>query len=347
MVTISDIAKQAKVSPITVSRIINGNAEYTRPSFANRAAKIRKIAKQMGYMPNTAAQSMRSGRHSCISLLTSDIRWKSAYSGDFLIGMQKALAGLGYNMMLNLLPEDRDQAGKELPRLFKENSVDGVIVGVMRSLPEWLESLIEEMRIPKVWLGTKKKSDCVHHDDFGAAYDITRKLIGRNHEKITYVDIANAEEELDNCHFSVIDKMAGYRKAMMEANLVPQVVRPAKPLPFDRITSFLADQLFGPDRPTAVVAYDEYFSGKSLLCNAWKKGLKVPEDISLAAFADEEIFEDDMKVSAFVPNRDLAATAIRLLYEKINNGNQPHEPVILPFDFIEGKTISTLPEKKR
>ncbi|HBC86789.1 MAG TPA: hypothetical protein DCZ94_07540 [Lentisphaeria bacterium] len=340
MVTISDIARKAGVSPNTVSRVINGNAEYVRPSFSKRAARIRKMADKMGYMPNAAAQSMRSGRHRCISMLAGHVHWGSAFSGDLLIGMQKTLSSLGYNMMLNILPKDEIEAGKELPRIFRENSVDGIFIGIMRSVPEWLESLIADMEIPKVWIGSKKKTDCIHHDDFGAAYDITRKLIGEGHAKIAYMDLSTSAEALDRCHFSVLDKMNGYLKAMKQAGLAPQVIRSPKTLLFDQRSAYARDNLFDKDMPTAVISYDLHFAGRSFLCNAWKKGIEIPGDISLATFAEEESFEDDLKISSFVPNHKFAETAVNLLYDKINNGNKPHKPAILPFDFVEGDTIA-------
>ncbi|HCE42058.1 MAG TPA: hypothetical protein DET40_00735 [Lentisphaeria bacterium] len=340
MVTLDDIARKAKVSRMTASRILNGNAQYVLPTRSRRAEKIRGIAAEMGYRPNATAQSMRSGRHGCISLLVGNVHWGSAYSGNLLIGMQKTLAGLGYNMMLNVLPEDENVAGKELPRIFRESSVDGIMLGIVRSIPEWLESLIEDMKIPKVWLGSKKKADCIHHDDFGAAYDIALKLIGKGHSKIAYLDLFNSEEKLPSCHFSAVDRMNGYMKAMKEAGLTPQVIRSPKSLLFDQRSAYARDNLFGKDMPTAVIAYDHYFAGRSFLCNAWKKGIEIPQDISFATFAEEEIFEDDLKLSSAVPNHNFAETAVKLLYDKINNGNKPRRPVILPFEFIEGDTIA-------
>ncbi len=340
MVTITDIARKAGVSPNTVSRVINGKAEYVRPSFSSRAEKIRRMAEKMGYMPNATAQSMRSGRHGCISLLVGNVRWGSAVSGDLLIGMQKTLAGLGYNMMLNILPDDMSEAEEKLPRIFKESSVDGIMLGIMRSIPEWLESLIEDMKLPKVWIGTKKKTDCIHHDDFGGAYDLTRKLIRKGHSKIAYLDLLTSESALGSCHFSVLDRMNGYLKAMKEAGLPPHVVRSPKNLLFDQRSAYARDNIFGRDMPTAVIAYDHYFAGRNFLCNAWKNGLAIPGDISFATFADEETFEDDMKLSSMVPNHDFAGTAVKLLYDKISNGDKPHKPVIMPFEFIEGDTIA-------
>ncbi len=340
MVTLDDIARKAKVSRMTASRILNGNAQYVLPGSSRRAERIRGIAAELGYRPNATAQSMRSGRHGCISLLIGDVRWKSVFSGDMLIGMQKTLAGLGYNMMLNVLPEDESEAGKELPKIFKENSVDGLMLGIVRSIPEWLESLIEDMKLPKVWIGTKKKTDCIHHDDFGGAYDMTMKLIRKGHLKIQYLDLFVSEEALAVSHFSAADRMNGYLKAMKEAGLTPQIVRPPKTLPFSQRSTYARDNIFAGGMPTAVLSYDYYFAGRTFLCNAWKKRLEIPRDISFATFAEEEIYEDDLKLSSMVPNHDFAGTAVKLLCDKIKNGNKPHRPVILPFEFIEGDTIA-------
>ncbi len=346
MVTITDIAAKLKVSPATVSRVLNGNAEYIRPSFSRRAEKIRKTAARLGYRPNSAAQTMRSGRHRCVSLLASQAHWNSSLSGELLIGMQKTLAGLGYNMMLNVLPEDRTEAGKELPSLFKEHLVDGILIGITHSMPEWLESLIDGLELPKVWIGSKHRTDCIHHDDFGAAYGITGRLIRSGHARIAYLDIATCSRDLAGCHFSVLDRMEGYLKAMKEAGLKPRVVRPQEYLPLERRVPYARDNLFNSDLPTAVISYDMPYSGKAFFCNAWQKGIQIPGDISFVAFSEGETYEDNLKITSFTPRSGFAGMAAKLLYDKINNGDRSRKPVVLPFDFIEGNTLKECNQRR-
>ena len=69
MPTISDVAKQAGVSPATVSRVIRG-AKNVRPATRE---KVEQAIASLGYVPSAAAQSLRSKRTRSLALVVSDI----------------------------------------------------------------------------------------------------------------------------------------------------------------------------------------------------------------------------------------------------------------------------------
>ncbi|HCE44434.1 MAG TPA: hypothetical protein DET40_12875 [Lentisphaeria bacterium] len=345
-ITLKEVARECGVTPQTASRILNGTQAHLHKK--ETVEQILKTAQILGYRPNVAAQSMRSGRHRCISLLTSPMPWLNILSGEFLVPIQENLSGLQYNLILNVLPEEESRAGKELPGIFRENFVDGILIGITHSIPEWLESIIRNLEVPKIWIGSKHETDCIHHDDFGAAYGITDRMVKGGHRKIAYQDLSTSEDCLRGCHFSVLDRMDGYLKAMKEAGLKPHVVRPEKYLPEECRTAYTMENLIEPFKPTAVVAYDIPYSGRPFLYSAWKKGLGIPEDVSFVSFTPKEQYENDLRISSFVPNSDLGKKAVRLLSDKIGNGNRPSRPVVLPFDFIEGDTLAgCTPAKKK
>lgn len=342
MVTIYDIAKKAKVSPNTVSRVLNGKADYIRPTFSNRADRIREMAASMGYRPNATAQSMKTGKHSSISLLTSPIRWSSAISSDFLFSIQSGISDLKYSLVLNTLTEGGDSANRNLPRIFKENCVDGVLVNITHAIPEWLEPMLKDMGVPFVWIGSKHQFDCVYHDDMGAAQKLTSKLLQAGHRNIVYVDCAmpwNADPA--DWHFSNIDRMNGYRQAMDQSGNEPIVIRPDALLKPDQRVSFLMGKIFNDNIPTAIISYDLDFTGETVLFAAARKGIDIPADLSYATFnPHSDSCLNDLNISHFGISPQFSEGAVQMLFRKICNDNQPAEPVVLPMVFNEGNTIS-------
>ena len=69
MVTLKDIAKKAGVSAMTVSRALNGKMKDISPQTAE---KIRKIAEEMGYIPNSSARALASHSSKLVAVMLPD-----------------------------------------------------------------------------------------------------------------------------------------------------------------------------------------------------------------------------------------------------------------------------------
>ena len=69
MSTLHDVARRAGVSPMTVSRVVNGSARVS-PQLRDR---VEKALAETGYMPNTLARSLRAQRTDTIALLLPDM----------------------------------------------------------------------------------------------------------------------------------------------------------------------------------------------------------------------------------------------------------------------------------
>ena len=69
MVTLKDIAKKAGVSSMTVSRVMNGN---TKEVSGKTSERIKKIAREMGYVPNSSARALASRSSRLIAALLQE-----------------------------------------------------------------------------------------------------------------------------------------------------------------------------------------------------------------------------------------------------------------------------------
>ncbi|MBS4204542.1 LacI family DNA-binding transcriptional regulator [Lederbergia citrea] len=114
MVSIKDIAKKAGVSISTVSYALNGSPKVTEET----SAKILAIAKELNYIPNAAARTLRERKTKIIGAFLTD--YSGPFFGQLLQGMRETLNNKGYDLIVC--------TGKESHRFLPEGIIDGAIV---------------------------------------------------------------------------------------------------------------------------------------------------------------------------------------------------------------------------
>lgn len=114
MVSIKDIAKKANVSISTVSYALNGSSKVTEET----REKILKIAKELNYVPNAAARTLKKRSTKIIGAFLSD--YSGPFFGQLLLGMRRTLNNAGYDLVVC--------TGKESHRFLPERIIDGAII---------------------------------------------------------------------------------------------------------------------------------------------------------------------------------------------------------------------------
>jgi len=279
-ITLEMVARTAGVSPATVSRILNGSA---RVSERKRAA-VEAVIKELNYRPNALARGLAQGRTNSIGVLTQDIA--SPFYGEALRGIENALKDTG---AIPLIVSGHWILRDEVERLehLLSRRVDGLIV-LTGSLPD--EMLIRyAAEVPLVVTGrdlTAPNLTSLRFDDYVGARMATQHLIDLGHTRIAHV-----AGPLD--HFDSIERLRGYREALIDAGLRPddELVVHAD---FHEPGGLLAiNQLIAARTPFTAVfaANDQSAFGARLALHS--HGIRVPEDISVVGF-------DDLPVSNYV-----------------------------------------------
>lgn len=114
MVSIKDIAKKAGVSISTVSYALNGSSKVTDET----RSKILAIAKELNYVPNAAARSLKKRESRIIGVFLTD--FKGDVYGDLLDGMKEVCNAQGYDLIVC--------SGKQAHRMLPERMIDGAII---------------------------------------------------------------------------------------------------------------------------------------------------------------------------------------------------------------------------
>ena len=167
--TISDIAKMAGVSSAAVSRYLNGG-----PLSEQKRAVIHEVVEKTGYRPDTAAQTLRTGKVNQVGVIAPSIGSQSV--GQITAGIASELDAKSYLMLLGNTELD---AQRELGYLtaMQRNHVAGIILLGSYYTPQLAQAL-KNCRVPVVVTGQRFQDvACVYNDDRTAARDLAQREI--------------------------------------------------------------------------------------------------------------------------------------------------------------------------
>ncbi len=323
--TLQTIADQAGVSLTTVSNVLNRNRIGGRSDARRNARRIRRIAAELGYRPNMAARAIQNRRFNAVGLLASTNPRVSVYR-SFMAGLTHGCREHDLHLSVGEVVDEKLSDRQFVPKILREWSVDGLLIAYMFNFPPHLADLIEQYRVPSIWLNAKREHDCVHPDDFNAMRQATEHLLELGHRRICYVHTYIGE------HYSSTDRRAGYTHAMQAAGLSPMPM-------YDRLESnvYLTQlhddmraMLGRDDRPTAFVCYGGD-QAMTIYHVAGTLGLSIPRDLSILGVGPESINQMGRDLAPFiVDTQRIGRTAIDLLVDKIRQPGELFDPVAVP-----------------
>lgn len=325
MPTISDVAKRAGVANITVSRVLNG-AENVNPVTRRR---VEQAIQELGYLPNLAARSLRSGQTRTLALLVPDIGnpfWPSVARG-----IEDAAQSGGYSIFLCNTDENPTKQRDYLFAVLQQR-VDGVILAPCDPDAASLAPL-REQGTPTVIIDRRVDGwnvDTVYADSVSGARALIQHLLNLGHTRIAALTgpagVSTAE-----------DRLLGYRLALHEAGIAaePRLLRYGE----YRTTSgyqMAKDVLAAGLAPTAFFAANQAIA-LGVLDALTERGLDVPRDVALVSFDDLPDVDHLFPFLTVVAQSayDMGLNAAQLLLSRMSAGValQPRH-VVLPTRLI-------------
>lgn len=184
--TVTEIAKLAGVSKACVSRYFNHG--YVSEE---KKEKIKKVVEETGYVPNKKIQAAAQDVKPTIGVIIPKINSESI--SRMVAGISQVLNREGYRM---LLADTENSVEKELQYLqsFRQDELAGVIFSAT-ILTEQHHKLIQSLNIPVVILGQETADySCVYHDDYGAAVEMTERLVQTGNKKIGAIVVTSKDK---------------------------------------------------------------------------------------------------------------------------------------------------------
>jgi LacI family transcriptional regulator len=323
--TIADVAKRAGVSPMTVSRVVNGESSV-RDAMRE---KVNAAIAALNYTPNQAARRLAGSKLIRIAILYSNP--SAGYLNELLVGALNR-ASLGHLQLVVQKCEAGEAEAKELI----ENAIDGIILPPPLCDSRVLLDLVAKSETPAVAVasGAPDKRICaIGIDDYRAAFEMTRHLIALGHHRIGFVtghpnQTASARRQ------------AGFRAAMKEAGLAVPDELVAQGMFNYRSGLDAAEVLLHADpRPTAIFASNDDMAAATVAI-AHRMGLDVPGDLTVAGFDDAALATTIWPELTTVrqPIFDMAGAAVDLLVRQIRaqreGVSEKCEHVVMDFSLI-------------
>jgi LacI family transcriptional regulator len=329
-VTIKDVAKKAKVSPATVSLVINKNkriSERTR-------ARVLKSIKDLNYHPSRSARGLVSKQSGNIGfILTQDHFSKSEpFYTKIFIGTEFQAREHEYYVLMTTIPNTFKKCDP-LPRFILERNVEGIILA--GRVPQELIECIERYDLPVVFVDyypMNGSHSVVMSDNMSGGFQATQHLIDCGHHSIAFV-------YSDIQHPSILERFQGYKMALEKAQLPSLSV--TNGLETDRTSGYKAAQkLFSQtNKVTAIFACNDAMA-IGVLQYLKEKNIKVPKEISIIGFDDVEAdLSLDPPLSTMRVNKEeMGIQAIRLIVETLQNkATKPHK-ILVPVELIVRKS---------
>jgi LacI family transcriptional regulator len=272
MATIYEVSKLAGVSLATVSRVINKNSRVSDKT----RQKVEQAMKELGYRPNSIAQSLASNSTNSVGILVSELH--GSFFGEMMAGIEAELRAAGKHVIITTGHSEEEKEKDGIEFLISRNC-DAIILHVEAVTDDYLINL-SKGKIP-VYLMSRLvdglKQSCISLDNELGGYLATQAVIEQGHKDIAY--IAGPKLKADST-----DRFAGHMRALSEYNIAVN-----EELYFegdfretggnDGLKQFLDNkQIF-----TALVCgNDEMASGA--ITYAREQGLSLPKDLSIIGF---------------------------------------------------------------
>jgi len=335
MVRLKDIAVRAGVSVMTVSKALR---EAPDVSAATRA-RIRQIAQQMGYVPDSAAQGLRTRKTKLFGAAVSSLT-NPLYS-EALLAIEEQASELGYDILLAVtrnIPEREEAA----VRRFIYRRVDGLFIApVYRIASE--APIFQELatsRIPTVLIGHPApfcaQFPAVETDDLLAGYAVTQHLLKLGHKRIAFFAGPSGTPWTQ-------ERFEGYRRALREVGLdVDDKLVFQAGRTIEDGAKAAAQMINESADATAVQAVGDYVAigcAEVLM----RQGIRIPEDFSIAGFANHLIGEHFRVPLTTVaqPKYRLGVAAVEVM-QQILRGARP-ESRRLPAELITRASTGIAP----
>jgi LacI family transcriptional regulator len=272
MATIYQVSELAGVSLATVSRVMNNNARVSE----NTRNKVLAAMEQLGYRPNSIAQSLASNRSNSVGILVSELH--GPFYGEMLSGIENECRSAGKHVII-AAGHSEEASEKDGIEFLISRSCDALILHVEAVSDDYLIKLANG-NMPIVLINRfipQLADNCISLDNELGGYLATKQLLQQGHTQLAYMAGPMWKSDAK-------DRYHGHLRAMAEHGLSFNPALLAEGDFQDSSGSACMQQLLAKGLPfTALVcANDEMAAGAMEVART--HGLNVPQDLSIVGF---------------------------------------------------------------
>lgn len=293
----------------TAGRVVGNYGSVSEKS----RERVWDAVRQLDYQPNLIARGLRSQTTKTIAVIVGSIR--NTYSTALVYAVEKEAQKKGYNVLICTTHEDIEKELKHLKDL-NSRKVDGVILMSAYRADANMDKKYKEFYISKLPIVFVDRNipginrDVIQSENFDASYKATKYLMDMGHRKIGIIATSN---------FSTVqERIKGYKAAFANAgieydeSLIASVDELSDKMSRKVCHEFLEEH---PDITALYILNNSLCSG--VLLDLKERQMKIPQDISLLVWDDEEYNELLDITTIEQPITEIGKQATRRLFELI------------------------------
>ncbi len=320
-ISINDIARLAKVSISTVSRVINKSHSVKEK---NRK-KVQAIIDQLNYKPSVFAQRLATGKSNVIALIIP--RYEGIFYSFYALELIRGIGTLASILKLDLLLHLADSRSN-----FNLRGIGGAIFADVISNRKQLEEALNN-NLPSIVINNYVEDlavNCIAIDNQGGAESAVEYLIGLGHRKIAHI-------AGDLITQAAVERLEGYKKALASHNILLREEYVVK-TDYSLSQAWQAAQslLSLSDRPTAIFVASDSMA-LEVMSVAKEHNIKIPEDLSLIGFDDNPagLYGPVSLTTVRQPLVKMAQDSVKELNVIMNMGvRSPVKKIYLPTELV-------------
>ncbi|WP_297816377.1 substrate-binding domain-containing protein [uncultured Lactobacillus sp.] len=323
-VTIYDVAREAKVSMATVSRVVNGNNNVRKET----RDRVLAVIDRLHYQPNAVAQGLASKKTTTVGLIVPG--FTNLHFAELSQGIDDIATMYKYNILLSSVENKLLEDDQVIQNLLNKQ-VDGVIY-MSNQMSEKARNALIRTNTPVVLAGTIDSNP-----DFGSVA-IDYEKAEETALNILYQDgkrnlalVLNDEK----AYVNAAHRIKAYNKFMSDHNLTPHIYSEIKSYEdgYKIFNKMYADKIDG------VIATRD-MAAAGILNAAQDNNVKVPEELEIISAASTMVAEIVRPKMTTIrqPLYDIGAVAMRMLTKMMNNEDVDDLHITLPLEVIEANT---------
>ena len=276
--TIQDVAREAGVSPSTVSNVLNRRWRQTSKETRER---ILEVAGRLNYQPNAMAAALRRRSTRTIGVIVTSVL--NPFYTAVVRGIQDEARRHGYTTILGNTDDDPEQE-REMLNTLRAKQVDGILIVTTGGCHDTIQH-VSDLGVPIVLVDRGDPAldiDTIGVDNVHAAGNAVSYLIGLGHKRIAIVSglITGVPTRAH--------RLQGYLNALAAAGLpAPEEYRQVLATSVENGQLAASKLLDLPKPPTAIMAMNTFMS-MGVIHEVHRRKLEMPRDLSFIMFDDPE-----------------------------------------------------------
>ncbi|MEM6663279.1 MAG: LacI family DNA-binding transcriptional regulator [Pseudomonadota bacterium] len=328
--TLQDVARKARVSTATVSRVLNA-PEVVK---AQTRESVEAAIADLGYTPHFGGRALASNRTNTIGVVIPTM--ENAIFARGLQALEDELSQSGITLLVATSHYSVEREGQQIKALLARG-IDGLaLIGEAR--PESTYGLLKKSGVPVVLLWTGQSDRDFPHlgfDNRGAARAMTELVLDEGHKVIAM--LAGPTDGNDRA----ADRVLGVQDALKARGMtLPPGYLIESPYDLEQSAMAAARLLSLDPRPTALICGNDVIAAGAI-SGARRSGQNVPQDVSVVGYDDIDlaIAVEPQLTTVRVPHQRMGQAAAKTLHRLIG-GEIPAKNQIFDFQIIRRSSLA-------